>query len=224
MFFVLPSQVYYRFQLTRGNRQSALLQEVKRVLQLTYPNTELRGDGQVVIVGFYGMNVEVVPAFLCQGGQYLICDTHAGGRYKTADPKAEMDQVATADARFNGNLRPLIMMMKAWQHRCNVPLKSFCIELVATDFLRQCQWARNNFSYYDWVARDFFKHLYESANSYVFVPGTYEAICLGDAWRSRAQAAYGRAVKACDYEMNGWTSFAGEEWQKIFGTQIPKWV
>ena len=55
-------------------------------------------------------------------------------------------------------------------------------------------------------------------------PGTYETIWLGDRWRSRAETAYGRADKACRYEMNDWIYPAGEEWQKIFGAQIPLWV
>ncbi len=224
IYFVLPIQVYWRFQLVQGNKQSALLQDVKRILQLTYPNTNLRGDGQVVVVGFHRMSVEVVPAFTCTSGQYLICDTHAGGRYKVADPMAEMSHISGGNARFNGNLCPLIMMMKAWQYHCNVPLKSFCIELVAADFLRQYQWARNGFSYYDWIMRDFLGYLCDRANQYVFVPGTYKATWLGDAWLSRAETAHGRAVKACNYEMKNYIYPAGEEWQKIFGTQIPLWV
>ena len=224
IYFVLPPQVYWRFQLVMGNKQSALLQEVKRILQLTYPNTNLRGDGQVVVARFYRMSVEVVPAFACTSGQYLICDTHAGGRYKVADPMAEMNHISGCDARFNGNLRRLIMMMKAWQSHCNVPLKSFHIELVAADFLRQYQWARSGFSYYDWIMRDFLGYLCGRANQYVLVPGTYEVIWLGDRWRSRAETAYGRANKACRYEMNDWIYPAGEEWRKIFGAQIPLWI
>ena len=114
--------------------------------------------------------------------------------------------------------------MKAWQNHCNVPLKSFHIELVAADFLRQYQWARSGFSYYDWIMRDFLGYLCGRANQYVLVPGTYETIWLGDRWRSRAETAYGRADKACRYEMNDWIYPAGEEWQKIFGAQIPLWV
>ena len=224
IYFVLPTQTYWRFQLVKGNKQSALLQEVKRILQLTYPSTKLRGDGQVVVVGFYGMSVEVVPAFASLNGQYLICDTHDGGRYKTADPVTEMNYISGCDVTFSGNLRRLIMMMKAWQYHCNVPLKSFCIELAAADFLRQYQWARNSFSYYDWIMRDFLGYLCGRANQFVLVPGTYESIWLGDAWLNRAKTAHSRAVKACHYEVNNYVYPAGEEWQKIFGTQIPLWI
>jgi len=211
LYFVLPYHVYQRFESLQGNKQSALLQEVKRVLQRTYPNTDLRGDGQVVVVGFYRMSVEVVPAFALLNGQYLICDTHAGGRYKTADPNAEISHIAALDKSYRNNLRPLIMMMKAWQSHCNVPMKSFWIELVADDFLRECLWSKNGYFYYDWLMRDFFAYLYNRANQYVCVPGTWELIALGDVWQSRVETAYNRAVRACDYEMKDWIYLAGEE-------------
>ena len=224
LYFVLPYAVYQRFELYRGNKQSALLQEIKGVLQYTYPNTDLRGDGQVVVAGFNQMSVEVVPAFALPNGQYAICDTHNGGQYKTAGPKAEINHITTVNKDCNNNLRPLIMMMKAWQSHCNIPMRSFWIELVAADFLQQSQWRMNGYFYYDWIMRDFFAYLYHKANQWVSVPGTGERMALGDAWQSRAEAAYNRAVKACDYEMKDWIHLAGEEWQKIFGTQIPQSV
>ena len=224
LYFVLPYEVYQRFEFVQGNKQSALLQEVKRVLQLTYPNTDLRGDGQVVVVDFSRLNVEVVPAFTQGNDQYWICDTHDGGRYKSADPNAEISSIATIDRNYNGNLRALIMMMKAWQDCCHVPLKSFCIELLAANFLQQCLWGKNSYYYYDWITRDFFAYLYGRANQHVVVPGTYEILSLGDTWRSQVETAYGRAVKACDYEQEDWIGLAGEQWQKIFGIQIPQSV
>jgi len=224
LLFPLPYAVYQRFQGYQANRQSALLQEVRRVLQETYPRTDLRGDGQVVVVGFNRMNVEVVPAFELQNGQYWICDTSDGGRYKAADPKAEIQHVAATDHAHNGNLRALIMMMKAWQECGSVPIKSFQIELVAADFIQQCPWGKYSYFWYDWIMRDFFAFLYSRANGYVVVPGTQEAVALGDDWQSRVESAYHRAVKACEYERLDLINMAGDEWQKIFGIQIPQTV
>lgn len=61
--FLLPRAEYRRFQQYQGNRQSALLQDVKNILRRTFPNAGMRGDRQVVIVRFDSCNVEVVPAF-----------------------------------------------------------------------------------------------------------------------------------------------------------------
>lgn len=224
IFFVLPTGAYHRFQNHIWNRQSALLQEVKGVLTKTYPNTTMRGDGQVVMVGFGSYSVEVVPAFELTNGNYWICDTNDGGRYKETGPWAEAAHIENVDKANNTNLRPLIRMLKAWQAGCAVPIKSFQIELIAADFLQQSPWRLHDFFWFDWISRDFFAYLYQRANTFVTVPGTNECIFLGNEWQSRAASAYNRAVKACDFEYANRVEAAGEEWQKIFGAQIPRTV
>jgi Second Messenger Oligonucleotide or Dinucleotide Synthetase domain len=116
LYFVLPVAVYHRFQGYVWNRQSALLQEVKNVLSSTYPDTDMSGDGQVVLVRFESYSVEVVPAFLLTSGRYWICNTHDGGRYKETDPWAEVGHIDAVDQTTNNNLRPLIRMLKSWQY------------------------------------------------------------------------------------------------------------
>lgn len=224
MLFVLPVDVYHRFQGYAGNRQSALLQEVKGVLERTYPSTAMRGDGQVVMVRFNTINVEVAPGFALQSGQYWICDTNGGGRYKATDPDAELDHINKIHGANNYNLRPIIKMLKAWQSHGAVPIKSFHIELLAAEFLAQSSWRQNGWFYYDWFMRDFFYFLYYKANTTLYAPGTYEAMPLGNDWQSRVEAAYRRALKACEYEYIDWIKEAGEEWQKVFGPQIPQTV
>ena len=224
IYFLLPPDVYYRFQNYAGNRQSALLQEVKSVLSRTYPNTDMRGDGQVVLVRFDSYAVEVVPAFVLDNGRYWICDTNGGGSYKETNPWAEVSHIETVDAANNRNLRPLIRMLKAWQSNCSVPIKSFQLELLAVAFIQQSEWRQNDFFWFDWIIRDFFAFLYHAAGTSLSIPGTSERIYLGNDWRSRAAMAYHRAVKACDYERDNYVFSAGEEWQKIFGSQVPQTV
>lgn len=221
--FVLPESVYHKYEKVSGNKQSQLLQEVKRVLDNCYTRTEMRADGQVVIVPFATQAVEVVPAVLLTNGQYWICDTNQGGRYKTADPNSEANQVKTSNDSSVGNTRDLIRMMKRWQSECGVPLKSFAIELLAMKFLLSWSYAGKSATWYDWMVRDFFKFLVDQSGGlgFVTVPGTGETIWLGDAWKSRAETAHGRAVKATDYEAQKKGDLAGLEWQKIFGSDIP---
>ncbi|MCC5638749.1 hypothetical protein LC593_23530 [Nostoc sp. CHAB 5844] len=62
--FILPYQTYLRYNNYRYNGQSSLLQSVKASIRKTYSNTDIGGDGQVVVVSFSdGMKFEVVPAF-----------------------------------------------------------------------------------------------------------------------------------------------------------------
>ena len=219
--FELPKAVYDRFALRAGNKQSQLLQEVKDVLAKSYSTTAIRGDGPVVVVPFTSFNVELIPAFSLVGGGHWVAMTDNGGHYKKADYSAESNAISTSD-KANGNCRDLVRMMKCWQRYCSVPIKSFHIELLAIDFLSSWKHSGQSSTYYDWMVRDFLSFLIGKASSYVYAPGTYEMMNIGSAWKSRAETAYGRAAKACDYEAASAPTLAGEEWQKIFGTDIPK--
>lgn len=219
--FVLPRATYQRFQQRTGNRQSQLLQEIRDVLRQTYSTTEIRGDGQVVVIPFNTYTVEVAPVFIREGGGCLISDTNDGGRYKYIDPAAEIVALQTADRRFNGNVRKLTRILKQWQRYCNVPIKSFHIEAVIMEMLATRAYGGSDEFWFDWLVRDFFKHLISRANGWFFMPVTNEVIYLGDEWLSRVQSAYARALKACDHEYNNDGILAGQEWQKIFGTEIP---
>lgn len=219
--FRLPKSVYDRFQQRIGNKQSQLLQEVKDALKASFPKTDIRGDGPVIKVPFQTFAVELAPAFLLDSGRYYIPITTNGGSYKEFDPDAEFNAVKNSNTATNENTRELIRMMKCWQGYCSVPLKSFWIEILAVDFLATWEHAGHSRVYYDWMVRDFLKFLVNQAGSCVIVPGTYELIWLGDDWKSRAETAHSRAIKACEYESDNNSVMAGIEWQKIFGTDVP---
>ncbi len=219
--YELPSSVYYRIEKLAGNKQSQLLQEVKNVLLATYSTTKMKADGQVVCVSFGSYDVELVPAFLLDNGKYYICDTNGGGRYTTTDPVAETKAVSDSNDSTRGNTRDLIRVMKCWQGFCSVPIKSFWLELTAMDFLSGWPSKGNSSTWYDWMTRDYLKYLVGKANGYVVVPGTSEYICIGQDWKSKAESAYARAVKATEYEAAGKIRDAGLEWQKVFGNDTP---
>lgn len=222
--FVLPQSVYDRFQYVTGNKQSQILQEVKRVLLGTYPNTDIRGDGPTVVVPFTTYAVEVLPAFRQYSGQYTICVTSNGGSYKTVDPNAEEANVKISNDATNGNTRKLIRMLKRWQECCSVSMKSFWLELLAINFIGTWEYRTNSSVYHDYMVRDFFRWLSakgQSSYNSLIVPGTYSSISIGNDWASKADSAKGRAEKATAYEADNQPCNAGTEWQKIFGDFIP---
>jgi hypothetical protein len=113
-------------------------------------------------------------------------------------------------------------MMKTWQRACNVPLKSFVLELLSVEFLWTWAHRGNSTFYYDWMIRDFFGWLVKKPFwSSVTVPGTSETISVGADWLSRALTAHRHALKACEYEAAQLGYSAGSEWQSIFGEDIP---
>ncbi|MFZ5843854.1 MAG: SMODS domain-containing nucleotidyltransferase [Pseudomonadota bacterium] len=228
LYFQLPINVYKRFEAygPNINKQSALLQEVKAKLLGTYQASDIKGDGPVVLAGFTSYNVEIVPAFLYDPTErsYAICDTKNGGKYIITKPLHEVGLLQAADLRHNQNVRRLIRMLKCWQYWCTVPIKSFHLELLAIRFLDQWQFSDKGYFFHDWMCRDFFSWLLTPAASFIIVPGTLEVIWLSDRWKSKAQSAYDRSAKACQFESVNNMTAAGDEWQKIFGTDIPKWL
>lgn len=222
LLFTPPEDVYYQFDQRAGNKQSQLLQHVAAALRGTYPQTEIRGDGQVVVIGFNTCRIEVAPAFRWQLGGFLICDTNDGGRWKHVDPEAEIAALSAADLQYNGNVRTLSRILKQWQRHCNVPIKSFHLEALVTELLPTRTYGGNSEFWFDWLVRDAFAHMIGRANGGFLMPGcAWEWVSLGDAWLSKAQTAYDRALKACAYEDENHDILAGTEWQTIFGTMIP---
>lgn len=219
--FILPVEVYWRFETRAGNKQSQLLQELRANLRVTYPRTDIRGDGQVVVVAVDGVTIEIVPAFLLTDGRYWICDTNNDGRYKLADPAAELQTLETANSAYNGNARQLTRLLKKWQIENQVAIKAFQLERLALDFLKGWPHNTRDRFWYDWMMRDFFLYMIGRANGLVQMPGTEEWISLGDDWRGAARTAYKNALAACAYEQANLEVPAGESWQEIVGSAAP---
>lgn len=104
MIVILPYATYQRINNRQGNKQSALLQEVKTSLQRTYSTSHIKADGQVVGINFSdGINFEIVPVFENTDGSYLYPDTNDGGSWKKTNPKKEIDEMNTYNNLTNGN-------------------------------------------------------------------------------------------------------------------------
>jgi Second Messenger Oligonucleotide or Dinucleotide Synthetase domain len=219
--FILPYDVYLRFEDRTGNKQSQILQELRTNLKgSTYPRTEIVGDRHVVIVEVDGVTIEVVPAFLLTDGRYWVCDTKDEGRYKLADPAAELQalQVATTS---NENARQLTRMLKKWQLHKDVPIKAFQLERLAIEFLAQWPYRMHDRFWYDWMVRDFFVYMLDRADGWVRMPGTDEWIQLGSSWLNAAKRASLSAGVACIHERANSETLAGRAWGEIFGDAVP---
>lgn len=220
-FFILPPEVKARFDQRSGNVQSQLLQEVKGILEVTKSQTRIRGDGQVVLLAFNTITLEIVPVFQTYGGAFIMPDTNGGGGWKNVDPAAQIRHIDAADRAMNGNVRALAQIAKHWRNEKSVPLKSFAIELLVANFLPARGWGDQSTLWYDYYVRDFLIYLCGRANSHLVIPGTGELYWLGDEWLSRAQTARDIAISACHWEYHDYDVTAGQEWQKIFGPRIP---
>lgn len=107
----LPRSEYERYDALKGNGQSRLLQAVKIAIQTTYPRSNIRADGQVIVIDFSdGIKFEVLPAFKQTdwlgrwNGKYDYADTNMGGNWRSTNPKAEQDAMVAKNRESNGLL------------------------------------------------------------------------------------------------------------------------
>lgn len=223
--FILPDEYFHRFNGYSGNKQSQLLSHVKEVLASTYPQTAIRQDGQVVEIAFNSLVVEVVPSFRARDRGLVTCDTNEGGRWKLVDPLAEISLLDRSDGLLHGNHRKMVRVFKQWKRHCDVPIKSFHLEWTIVEALTRIDWGKNGEFWFDWIVRDLFAHLVSRAGGGFMMPGGFnEWIDLGNAWKTKAEAAYQCALRACEYERANMNISAGSEWQKIFGPAVPEMV
>ncbi|MBQ3339844.1 MAG: nucleotidyltransferase domain-containing protein, partial [Atopobiaceae bacterium] len=81
LLYVLPKSEYSRFDSYEGNGQSALLQDVKKALLKHWPKTNIKGDGQAVVIAFTNrkFTIDLVPAFEQADGFFKYPDSNNGG-------------------------------------------------------------------------------------------------------------------------------------------------
>lgn len=217
--FKLPFSEKKRYDDYKNNGQSQLLQDVKNILLKSYPRTSIRGDGPVVAVDFETCKIELIPS-VKMSSSYYVPITSDGGNWERTEPIIEKESVQTSNSRSNGNTINLIKMIKTWKNYCNVPIKSLAIELIAIDFLEIWEYYDKSNVYYDWMVRDFFETLVNSAGKSHDIPGTYNTLDYGDQWVSKAETAHERAEKAIEYESKKLNYCARDEWKKIFGNKF----
>lgn len=102
---VLPQGEFDRHNSLCGNAQSRLLQSVRNAIKITYPNSNIRADGQIVKINFSdGIQFEILPAFKNWDGSYLYPDSNMGGNWLSTNPKAEQNAIREKNKSSNGLL------------------------------------------------------------------------------------------------------------------------
>ncbi len=176
-------------------------------------------DSTAILIGSYGKGKPVRPPrdvdilFLMPYAEFSRYDSYAGNgqsqllqdikrilsdRFPTTDKIRGDGQVVVVP--FSGGHTVELLPAWLWQEACNVPVKSLVLELRSVNFMASRPHRKKGTTYYDWMVRDFFAEFVDKANASCTIPGIDEKCYYGDAWVSRAQSAYGRAVKACEYE------------------------
>lgn len=226
MIFQLPYSVYEQYNNYSGNGQSALLNAVKTSIEKTYSTTSIRADGQVILVPFNdGITFEVVPAFINKDDSFTYPDSNNGGRWRTTNPKPEIEAIRSRNAVCNGNLILLCRMMRSWKNKWNVPIGGLLIDTLAYQFIESYTYRDKSYLYYDYFCRDFFKWMAEQDENQEFwkAPGSGQYVYGKGLFQYKANRCYNISLEAIAHETASpkqeWS--AKQKWRDIFGNSFP---
>lgn len=226
MIFQLPYSVYEVYSAYKGNGQSALLQAVKKSIEKTYKTTSIRADGQVIMVPFTdGIIFEIVPAFINKDDSYTFPDANNGGRWRTTNPRPEIQTIRSRNDACNGNLVSLCRMMRSWKNQWEVPIGGLLVDALAYQFIGDWEYKDKSYLYYDYMCRDFFRFCADQDRnqSYWKAPGSGQYVYGKGLFQYKATRCYNTSVEAISHETatpkQEWS--AKRKWREIFGTSFP---
>jgi hypothetical protein len=222
--FRLPYSYYEQYNGYSGNGQSALLQAVKNSIQKTYSNTDVGGDGQVVVVRFTDeMRFEVLPAFINKDASYTYPNSNNGGSWKTTNPFPEIEAINKTDTDCNFNLKWLCRMTRSWKRKWDVPMGGLLVDTLANSFIKGWTNRDKSYLYYDWMSRDFFDYLanQSSTQQHWVAPGSGQYVYRKGNFEYKARQACNLAKEAITYATNENTYSARQKWREIYGTSYP---
>ena len=102
---ILPRSEFDKYNNLTGNSQSKFLQAVKKSIIDVYPNSDIKADGQVIIIKFTdGIILEILPTFKKLDGSFMYPDTNGGGFWKSTNPKSEQEELKKKNNLSNGLL------------------------------------------------------------------------------------------------------------------------
>lgn len=218
IFVVLDPQYY------KAGGYAALLDRVREVLLETYTSTpQISRNGQAVTITFTDFVVDVVPAFYRKGGGFLIPST-SQHRWIATDPRVHETSMSEANAAHDGNLVPIIKMIKGWNRQINRSFRSFYLELLVEKILCGVTISNDQSAcrYVFDKGRELIKYKMKDPAGLDSdqIPGLLSVNNVEDAV-SRFNTAYNRAIRAESFARNGKLADAVNEWRKVFGDYFP---
>lgn len=222
--FDLPVEVFKRFDAYKEKKQSSLLQEVKNVLKERYPNTDISGDGQVVVIKFNKYTVELVPGFKQSDDRFKYPDTNNGGSWKYTDPLPEISESKKTAEDTDNNFKYIANMLRAWKNKQGFKFGGLLIDTITYEFLNEKTDYRNiGFDSYLDMTKALFEYIKDlnKDQSYWYALGSNQQVynCDNGKFITKAEKAY---KKIKDLTAN--SSDVNKKLRQVFGTQFPKKV
>jgi hypothetical protein len=219
IFVVLHSDYYEQ------NGQTNLLDKVRRVLLKTYPDTpKISRNGQAVTITFTDFKVDVVPAFYRKGEGFLIPNSITK-RWISTNPKVHVEIMNDENEAHDGDLVPIVKMIKGWNRNINHAFVSFYLELLAVNIFKNgtiLDYPRGMRYFFD-KGREKIKYKVKDPVNYGENINALDTVSTVKDAVNRFENAYKLAKNAEDDARNGYTAAAIEGWREIFGDYFPSY-
>lgn len=193
--FDLPNYIYKKYDSYESNGQSALIQEIKNVMLTRYPKTDIRGDGQVVVIEFNKYTVELVPGFKQTDDRFKYPDTHDNGSWKYTDPLSEQSECQNCNDESSDLYYDFCHIVRSWRNQVGFKMGGLLIDTLVYDFFQDndCFSDTESISYL-LILKDLYKYLKEQDKdrSYWYAVGSNQQVYNSDngAFVSKAKKAY----------------------------------
>ena len=220
--FDLPANLYSKYDAYSDNGQSALIQDVKNVLKEKYPKTDIRGDGQVVIIAFNKYTIELVPGFKQADDRFKYPDTHDGGSWKYTDPLSEQSACAECEKESDEKYYDFCHIIRSWKNHIGFKMGGLLIDTLVYDFFYEngCFVEDSEKNYLE-MLQLLFKYLknQDEDRSYWYAMGSNQCVYNTDKGKfiSKAKKAYNK-IKNLTIESDK----ANKILRQVLGNAFPK--
>lgn len=220
--FDLPASIYSQYNAYSDNGQSALIQDVKKVLKEKYPNTDIRGDGQVVVIAFNKYTIELVPGFKQSDNRFKYPDTHDGGSWKYTDPLSEQSACADCETESEGKYFDFCHIIRSWKNNIGFKMGGLLIDTLVYDFFNEndCFVGESEKNYLE-ILQALFEYLknQDKDRSYWYAMGSKQCVYNSEKGKfiGKAKKAYNK-IKNLTIESDN----ANKILRQVLGNSFPK--
>ena len=157
---------------------------------------------------------------------YTYPDANNGGRWRTTNPKPEIEAIRDRNNACNGNLVPLCRMMRAWKSKRDVPIGGLLIDTLAYQFIDDWKYKDKSFLYYDYMCRDFFCFMadQDKDQEYWLALGSGQRVYGKGLFQWKAKRCYNISLEAIEHETANpkreWS--AKQKWEGNIWNLIPR--
>ena len=189
-----------------------------------YPETIMKENEKgEVLIPFTDMEFEIIPAFVNSKGNYYYPNIEDEGRWNEFNPIKEIDVINSLNYEYNGKIKHLAKMMRAWKYSNSVPISGMLIDTMVMDFMEEWTGNDKSYSYYGNMTLDFLEYLAGKRNEqgHWYAKGSNRELPRTGNFGRKANEAFKKTSEALRLETDGEYIKAGNVWKEIFGDNFP---